>query len=187
MGKKILLIIMMSVSPLLVMAQVEMGGDLAFHITTNQNGSNDNSYNINVPVSAIRVGYFVMPELAVELGTNFQHEAVSGTAYNDFGLNLGALYHLRNINSITVPYLKVLGGMDYFGYNYTTNTNLNHNDTRFYTGAGVGVKVPVMDWLGLRFEGRYLRLFKSQYKTNPLRAANQFSIMAGISFFTSKL
>lgn len=187
MSKKILLFIMMCLSPVFVMAQVELGGDLGFHITTNQNGSKDNSYNVNIPLSAIRVGYFVTPEIAAEVGANYNHQAVSGSAINDLGLNLGALYHLRNINSMTIPYAKVMGGMDYSSTSFVTQTNLNHNDTQFYAGGGIGIKVPVMDWLGLRFEGRYLRLFKSDYKVAPLPAANQFSILAGVSFFTSKL
>ena len=127
------------------------------------------------PVQAVRMGFSLSPVVWLEptLGLATVSENGSFTTINfDVGLPISLSGPVDP--RVTQYFVRPLIGLRHF-------SNGNSSGTQTAFGAGVGMRVPLVDRLAARFEGRYVRGLRSD---GTFPASDEFSLLAGLSFFT---
>jgi len=136
---------------------------------------------VALPVQNLRVGFMRNPVWSIEpfLQLNSIHaDGASATAMN---IGTGLLYHLSQNRNEKQWYARPFIGLNHGSASQdvggvTTSTSVN----QWQAGAGFGLKVPMMDRFGMRFEANYTRNFK----TDAIPASSNLGFNAGFSFFT---
>ncbi len=160
--------------------EIGIDGQLAHRSTTVDRlaGSSTSSQTfIQLPVSQIRVGFFLsdMIELEPALGLNY----VSGGGGHATTANfvVGLPINLQTDRSQPNWYVRPLVGFEHFSAGSDGNTT---SATQVSFGAGVGVRVPI----DRRFAGRFEANYTHGDHNDDLGSYNQFGVLAGLSFFT---
>lgn len=158
--------------------EIGMDGGLGFMSTANQ----PTTTVFGLPVQNVRVGFYMSPKLEVEPfgALNYMHQDTnSGTA---LGLGVGALYHFSPSRASNQwyarPFLDLNHSSDSFSQNGTTTTT---STTQWGLGAGFGIKMPLMDRIGSRFEVNFEHRFKDG---TVAPSYDQFGLLAGLSYYT---
>ena len=154
---------------------LEIGVDAALtHTSFDVPGQRGSATEFDLPVQAIRLGFALSPTvwLEPELGLRTVSEDGSfTTATFDVGLPISLSGPV--VPSTTQYFVRPLLGFRHFSSGSDTQTQ-----TAF--GVGIGMRVPIVDRLAGRFEGRYVRGLHS----GNIPADDEFSLLAGLSFFT---
>ncbi|HWH53114.1 MAG TPA: hypothetical protein VN651_16320 [Gemmatimonadaceae bacterium] len=153
---------------------LEIGVDAALSHTS-VDVPNGSSTGFVFPVQAVRVGFALTPAVWLEptLGLATISEHGSFTTINfDIGLPISLSGPVDT--RITQYFVRPL-----LGFRHFSNPNTSGTQTAF--GAGLGMRVPLVDRLAARFEGRYVRGLRSD---GTFPASDEFSLLAGLSFFT---
>jgi hypothetical protein len=129
---------------------------------------------ISLPNSVLRAGFFINERVSIEPQFSFQHISVSGGGSSTgLGLQVGALYHFSPDRARNQWYLRPMVGLAHasFGGGSATQAAL---------GVGFGVKLPIMDRVATRLEGKLGHAFE----TSSAPGATSLGLVAGLSFFT---
>ena len=153
---------------------IELGIDAGLTV-----GLGDNSFTtINIPAQAFRVGFFVQDNISIEPKVGINSTSVNGHRNTNYRAELGLLYHFfrPGMRSYSSPgprssfYVRPFAGI-------VGASNNDNSDTRGLLGAGVGIKVPLVNRLASRFEANIAHTFGDA-------SSNELGILAGLSFFT---
>jgi len=131
---------------------------------------------ISLPLSQIRAGFFINDRVSIEPQLSLQHVSGGGSSITALGLEVGALYHFSPDRAHNQWYLRPTLGLSHsdvsvFGSSSQTQASL---------GVGFGVKLPIMDRLATRLEGKLGHAFE----TSSAPGATSIGLLAGLSFFT---
>jgi outer membrane protein with beta-barrel domain len=136
---------------------------------------------VSLPVQNLRVGFMRNPVWSIEpfLQLNSIHQ--SGASATAMNIGTGLLYHFTQNRAEKQWYARPFVGLNHGSASetvggVTTSTSVN----QFQVGGGVGLKVPMADRWGLRFEGTMTHNFK----TDAVAASSMLGFNAGLSFFT---
>jgi hypothetical protein len=159
-------------------AQVELGVDAGVTV-----GLGDNSRTvINIPAQAFRVGFFLDDHVSLEPKFGFTTTSGSGPTVTNYAAELGLLYHFyrdrERMGRVIYPgpgprssfYVRPFIGLVGF-------SGAGADDADAVLGAGVGMKVPLVNRLAARFEANFAHNFGDP-------DFDQIGLLAGLSFFT---
>lgn len=137
---------------------------------------------LGLPVQNVRFGFYMNPQLEVEpFGSlNYMHQdQSSGT---QLGLGVGALYHFSQSRLANQWYVR-----PFLDLNHSSNSSsqagvtTTQSTTQWGLGAGFGIKMPLMDRVGTRFELNFEHRF-ADGQVAP--SFDQFGLLAGLSYYT---
>ena len=127
------------------------------------------------PVQALRLGFALTPTIWLEPTLGIEALSEHGT-FNTFTFDAGLPISLSGpVDArVTQYFVRPLIGFRHFG-----NPDVSGTQTAF--GVGIGMRVPLVERLASRFEARYVRGLRSG---DTFPATDEFSLRAGLSFFT---
>ena len=132
-------------------------------------GLGDNAVTVvDIPAQAFRIGFPMTSNISLEPKLGLTLISGEGDTFSSYLAELGLLYHLNTMRSGT--YLRPFVGLSGFSAG-------DNDETHGIIGAGVGIKVPLRDRIGSRFEANFAHLFGDG-------RFNQIGLLAGLSFFT---
>ena len=151
---------------------LELGVDAALaHISTDL--PNSSITEVNLPVQAVRLGVELTPTVWLEPALGLQHVSGNGS-FTMLTFDLGLPINLSgNFNQRATQYFV----RPLIGFRHFSSTD---SETQTAFGAGVGVRIPIVDRLATRLEARYVRGLRS----GIVPASDEFSFLVGLSFFT---
>jgi hypothetical protein len=155
---------------------LEIGVDAALtHTSVDVPGPGGSTTEFVFPVQAVRLGFALSPTvwLEPELGLR----TVSGDgSFTTLTFDIGLPISLSGpvAPSATQYFVRPL-----LGFRHFSATGVD-GQTQTAFGAGIGMRVPIVDRLAGRFEARYVRGLHS----GDIPATDEFSLLAGLSFFT---
>ncbi|HVF39022.1 MAG TPA: outer membrane beta-barrel protein [Gemmatimonadaceae bacterium] len=143
---------------------LELGVDAAVTV-----GLGDNAETVvDLPAQAVRVGFPMTSTISLEPKLGLTLISGDGDTFTSYRAELGLLYHLNTMRSGT--YIRPFVGLTGFS---SGDDDVTHG----LIGAGVGIKVPLRDRFGSRFEANFAHAFGDG-------SFNQIGLLAGLSFFT---
>ena len=157
------LLALIGVSPLLAQRPIELGIDGGFQVAFN----GDAVWSFSVPFQQLRVGIMGSNRISYEPRVSFTH-VQNGTSATLFVGGLHVLYRFGSSSGA-----RLYGTV---GANFLFADLGGNNNTDFTVGAGLGTRIPLIERLAVRLEGRYDRQFDAE--------VNSVSAIVGISFFT---
>jgi outer membrane protein with beta-barrel domain len=157
---------------------IELGVDAGVTI-----GLGDNSVTvINIPVQAFRIGFFLDRHVSLEPKVALNTVTGSGDTFTSYLAELGLLYHFyregERRGRVIYPgpgprssfYVRPFVGI-------VGSNGPGDDDSDAILGAGVGMKVPLINRLAARFEANFAHQFGDP-------DFNTLGLLAGLSFFT---
>jgi hypothetical protein len=155
---------------------LEIGIDAALtHTSFDVPGPGGSATEFDLPVQAIRLGFALSPTIWLEPELGLRTVSENGsftTATFDVGLPISLSGPVAP--STTQYFVRPLLGFRHF------SGSGSDAQTQTAFGVGIGMRVPIVDRLAGRFEGRYVRGLHS----DNFPASDEFSLLAGLSFFT---
>ncbi|MGH7622216.1 MAG: outer membrane beta-barrel protein [Gemmatimonadaceae bacterium] len=153
---------------------LEIGVDAAL-THTSRDVPDGSSTTFAFPAQAVRLGFALTPTVWLEPTLGIETVSEHGT-FNTFTFDVGLPISLSGPvdRRITQYFVRPMVGFRHFG-----NPDVSGTQTAF--GAGIGMRVPLVDRLASRFEARYVRGLRSD---GTFPASDEFSLLAGLSFFT---
>lgn len=132
-------------------------------------GLGDNSVTVvDIPAQAFRIGFPMNSNVSIEPKLGLTLITGEGDTFTSYRAEVGLLYHLNTLRSGT--YVRPFLGLTGFSSGDT-------DETHGLIGGGVGIKVPLRDRIGSRFEANLAHSFGDG-------SFNQIGLLAGLSFFT---
>ncbi len=134
-------------------------------------GLGDNSVTVvDIPAQAFRVGFVMGPRVSIEPKLGLTLISGDGDTFTSYRGEVGLLYHLARTRMRSGTYVRPFVGLTGF-------SGGTADETHGLIGAGVGLKVPLRDRIGSRFEANFAHTFGDG-------SFNQIGLLAGLSFFT---
>jgi len=151
-------------------AQVELGWDAAFAVTSISDCDLcDNVTTVTLPSGEFRAGFFVSPTVQIEPGVSLALVSSGGTTVTVISLGADLLYHFSEDATKSQVYLAVGPGLALVSGGGTVS--------QFSLGAKLGVKLPASDQLSFRIAGGYERGFEN----DDVSGTNSFGVLFGVS------
>jgi hypothetical protein len=161
------------------MRTLELGFDGGIVYTDPSEAAIANTWDVSFPFQKVRAGLFLTPQISIESAASVNRlDFGDDETATSFGLQGNVLYHFTADRARPQFFAQAGGGMEYVSFKFDDESE---NDTQWLAGAGVGVKVPLTDWLSLRTAGVYWRTFESDFVAYD---TNQFRAQVGLSVFT---
>jgi Outer membrane protein beta-barrel domain len=160
---------------------IELGIDGAISRTTQDvPGVDVSATNVNIPVSSFRLGFLTANRvLSVEPALAAFRSATDNATFTNLQLDLGLLYHFRTDALRAQPYLRPFAGLERTSFS-TDEPDASDSRTHTRIGGALGIKLPIMNRLAGRLEGRFAHGFES----DDVGATNEYALVFGLSFFT---
>jgi hypothetical protein len=147
----------------------EIGMDAGLSI-----GLGNNSGTVfQVPVQAIRMGFFVSPVISIEPSVGFTSFSGGGFSGTQYTLGAGLLYHFSASRASNQFYIRPFVGVD------GTSGDLGSGSAVSF-GVGGGLKIPLRDRIATRFEAA----FGHTGGQNGGNGSDAIGLLAGLSFYT---
>jgi hypothetical protein len=151
-------------------APVEFGADAALSLLFDPS-----VVVINVPVSEVRIGFFLTPR--VELEPRFRLVAARGDGadYSEAFLALGALFHTSTSRAAPQTYLRPFVSVSSIDFGSSGDS-----PSAVSLGVGVGVKRPI----GNRFAFRPELNFAHTFERDGIEGQNRLQLLFGFSVYS---
>lgn len=138
---------------------------------------------VDIPAANFRIGFLTADRRwSVEPNFAFSRFSAGDADISQLQLDLGLLYHFAVATARDPgkpqPYLRPFLGFEHTSF--STEGEADASDSRARFGVGLGVKLPMVDRLAARLEGRYIHTSEA----DALSASDGFALGFGISFFT---
>jgi len=148
---------------------LEFGGDAAVPVLFNPS-----AVVLTIPVSEVRVGYFVTPQIEIEPRVNLIAANGSGDSYTEVHLTVGALYHLTPSRAAAQTYVRPFAS-------FSTVKFTGSDETRAGAlGIGLGVKLP----MGSRFAFRPELDFAHTFAGDDVEDESRVQLLLGFSVYS---
>lgn len=155
---------------------IELGIDAAVTI-----GLGDNSVTVvDIPAQAFRIGFFVDDRMSLEPKVGLTTISGRGDTFTSYIAELGLLFHFYRPRVRPDPYPYPRPASAFYVRPFVGIVGASGGDdsvTDGFLGAGLGMKVPLINRLASRFEANFAHRFGD-------RSSNQIGLLAGLSFFT---
>ena len=136
---------------------------------------------ISLPAQQLRVGVFVSPRLSFEPSIGFDRVSAKGGSISTLDASVGLLATVAGVATgagrTTSVYVRPFGGLTRLS---ASSYGEGNSATQFQLGGGVGIRTPLVDRLGARFEAFYAHGFSA----NDVPSSNSVGLRVGLSFFT---
>ena len=129
---------------------------------------------VNVPISSVRVGFFVMPRLEVEPRLNLTVAKGGGDTYTQAELTFGVLYHLTPSYSQSQTYFRPFASFS------STKFSGSDGTSAVAAGVGLGVKKPI----GTRFAFRPELNFAHTFAAEDVEDESRVQLLLGFSVYS---
>src|SRR5215204_3777627 len=129
---------------------------------------------LDVPVSAVRVGYFVTPRLELEPRLNLTVAKGGGDTFTQAELTLGVLYHLTPSYSQSQTYFRPFASFS------STKFSGSDGASAVTAGIGLGVKKPI----GTRFAFRPELNFAHTFADDDVEDESRVQLLVGFSVYS---
>jgi hypothetical protein len=151
-------------------AQFEFGGDAALSVLFDPS-----AVVLNIPVSEVRVGFFVTPRLELEPRLNLTlARGDDGDTFTETHFTFGALFHLEPARSSARTYFRPFASVSSLKFSGSEGT------TAVALGAGLGVKRPIGDRFAFRPELNFAHTFARENVEDESRV----QLLVGFSVFS---
>lgn len=150
---------------------IEMGVDAQVSF-----GLDDQPTTINIPEQKIRAGFMLTPVMTVEPSLGFFRMSKDGSSISGTKLDVSLLYHFSPSRAARQFYLRPVVGLHHSSFT-NSGTDLSDSNTDLNFGVAGGMKIPLMERLGARFEAEF-----RNYMTDPSTSAINLNV--GLSYFT---
>lgn len=145
----------------------EIGVDAGVQFTLDD----PNTTLLQIPIPAVRMGFFISPVMSIEPSLSLTHASVEGTSGTAYSVGVGLLYHFSPSRAANQLYVRPFIGLDGV-------SGEGDSDSAFSFGAGFGIKVPIGDRFASRFEGNF------SHASNDGATQNAIGLLAGLSVYT---
>ncbi len=153
-------------------AQVELGLDAGVQVISfDTDFDSDNLTQIGIPVSNLRVGFFISPSVEIEPNFSLQRASSGGSSATEWDIGANLLYHFGDDPAMTRFFVA-------FGPSLVVASGGDETDSQFGVTVGAGVKIPASDLLLFRLGAGYTKFFE---KENELVGLNVFTFLFGFS------
>ena len=129
---------------------------------------------LNVPVSAVRVGFFVMPRLELEPRLNLTVAKGGGNTFTEVELTFGVLYHLTPSYSQSQTYFRPFASFS------STKFSGSDGASAVAAGIGLGMKKPI----GTRFAFRPELNFAHTFADDDVEDESRMQLLLGFSVYS---
>lgn len=150
---------------------VEVGVDAQVGI-----GLDDQGTTISIPAQKIRAGFMLTPVMTLEPSLGFVRLSNDGSSLSTLALDVSLLYHLGASRAARQFYLRPVVGLQRASF-HDDDLDVNESETDLNLGIAGGMKVPLMDRVGARFEVEF-----RNYMSDPSTSA--INLNFGLSYFT---
>lgn len=171
----------LALTPAIAQAQhalpIEFGVDAGVSFTT----GDPKTTSIDIPVQALRVGFYVTEQVAIEPALAFNYTKFDNSSSNVLQTELGLVYDFTVDRKAPQFYFRPFAGLSRVSFDVTGQDNAS--ETLWNAGVGLGVKIPFKsaERFAWRFEALYDHSFE---KADVAPAENAFGLKLGLSFFT---
>ena len=149
---------------------IEFGGDAAVTVLFDPS-----AVVLNLPVSEIRVGFFVTPRLELEPRLNLiVAKGDDGDTFTETHFTFGALFHLEPARSSARTYFRPFASVA------STKFSGSDGTTAVALGVGLGVKRPI----GNRFAFRPELNFAHTFARDNVEDESRVQLLLGFSVFS---
>jgi hypothetical protein len=126
-----------------------------------------------IPVQAIRMGFFISPVISIEPTVGFTSFSGGGFSGTQYTVGAGLLYHFSPSRAANQFYVRPFIGVD------GTSGDLGSGSSVAF-GVGGGLKIPLRDRLATRLEAD----FAHRGGQNGGNGSDAIGLLAGLSFYT---
>ena len=138
---------------------------------------------VDMPAANFRIGFLTADRRwSVEPNFAFHRFSAGEADISQLQVDLGLLYHFAIATARDPgkpqPYLRPFLGFERTSFEAEGDADASDSRARF--GVGLGVKLPMIDRLSARLEGRYIHTSEA----DAISAADGFALGFGLSFFT---
>lgn len=150
-------------------------------ITFYQGEGNNDFRTIELPNGIFRVGFHRNQTWSIEPYTQISWESNDAFSQSRLLLGAGLLYHLSTSRLENQWYVRPFIALDHRGFNDKVPPENDVSTNQLQLGAGFGLKMPLADRIGARFE---LNLGRALESGNDVPGYTIIGLQAGLSYFT---
>lgn len=156
---------------------IELGADASLGIGFGATTPDVNVTTFQIPLSQIRAGFFISPELSIEPSLGMQYASANGGSSSHYTLGVGALYHFSTLRTEKQVYVRPFLNFESAS---ASGGGTSNSATSLALGAGLGIKIPATDRFAWRLEANLAHNNNKNFDDSP----NRFNLLAGLSYFT---
>lgn len=139
-------------------------------------GLDDQGTTISIPAQKIRAGFMVAPAMTIEPSLGFFRISGDGGSISTTAVDVSLLYHFSPSRAARQFYLRPVIGVQRTSFS-DDDLDVSEADTDMNIGVAGGMKVPLMDRVGARFEAEF-----RNYMSEP--SVSALNLNFGLSYFT---
>lgn len=161
---------------------IEFGidGDISFHLLDENDG--DDITQISLPNAIFRMGFHRNATWSIEPYASIQAASTDNVSERNLMLGVGLPWHLSTVRTMNQWYVRPFVGFTSSRTEFETPTgDIENTATQFHLGAGFGLKMPIADRLGARFEVLLARTFEDE---GDAPGFTTVGLRGGLSFYT---
>jgi hypothetical protein len=139
-------------------------------------GLDDQGTNINIPAQKIRAGFMLTPVMTLEPSLGFFRMSNAGSSISGTALDVSLLYHFSPSRAARQFYVRPVVGLQRATFS-DDDLDVSESNTDLNIGVAGGMKIPLMDRVGARFEAEF-----RNYMSEP--SVSALNLNFGLSYFT---
>lgn len=139
-------------------------------------GLDDQGTSISIPAQKIRAGFMLSPVMTIEPSLGFFRISNDGSSISNTAVDVSLLYHFSPSRAVRQFYVRPVIGLQRTSFT-DNDLDVSEAETDLNIGVAGGMKVPLMDRVGARFEAEF-----RNYMTDPSQSA--LNLNFGLSYFT---
>ena len=140
-------------------------------------GLDDQGTSISIPAQKIRAGFMLTPVMTIEPSLGFYRLSNDGSSISSTAVDVSLLYHFSPSRTVRQFYLRPVIGLQRASFSNDA-ADISEANTDLNIGIAGGMKIPLMDRVGARFEAEF-----RNYMTDP-ESTSAFNLNFGLSYFT---
>lgn len=147
--------------------EVGIDGQISF-------GLDDQGTEIAIPARKVRAGFMINPAMTIEPSLGFYRFSTENASSSQTDIDVSLLYHFSTIRTANQFYVRPVIG---FRRASAEIGDVGGSSTDMNIGVAGGLKMPLMDRVGARFEAEF-----RNYMSDP--SVSALALNFGLSYFT---
>jgi hypothetical protein len=139
-------------------------------------GLDDQGTSINIPAQKVRAGFMLTPAMTIEPSLGFVRLSNDGSSISGTAIDVSLLYHFSPSRAARQFYIRPVVGLQRSSFS-DDDTDVSESNTDLNIGVAGGMKIPLMDRVGARFEAEF-----RNYMNDP--SVSALNLNFGLSYFT---
>lgn len=137
-------------------------------------GLDDQGTSIAIPAQKVRAGFMISPVMTIEPSLGFYRISNDGSSASSTALDVSLLYHFSPDRMARQFYVRPVIGINRASVDID---GAGDSQTDMNIGVAGGMKLPLMDRVGARFEAEF-----RNYMSDP--SVSALNLNFGLSYFT---